>query len=358
MPQSGAGGSTPPAIPTDGGAPPPVNGPDPGLGDAGDIGDAGGPGPADAAEDAQLQMPDGGCGTDVGQSDCCPDDLAKADPGSCGCGVADTDSDDDLTADCDDDCPDDPQKTDPGICGCGRPDSEPNGVSCTALRDALVHRYRFESEGNDVLDSVGGADGVVVNAALDASGKLDLAGGTSNEYVDLPNGLLSSLTDATIEVWISWAGGSAWQRVFDFGDNNDATEGDQGTGTSYLFLTPNSSSSGLRLAFSLSGSAAETRIEASPALPSTGVHHLAAVIDDTADEMRLYVDGVEAGSIAFTAALSGVADVNNWLGRSQYISDPELGGSYHELRIYAAALSDDQVALSFTDGPDPSYLPP
>ena len=39
-------------------------------------------------------------------NDGCPNDPAKTDPGLCGCGVADTDSDDDGTADCEDPTPD------------------------------------------------------------------------------------------------------------------------------------------------------------------------------------------------------------------------------------------------------------
>ncbi len=56
-------------------------------------------------------------------SDNCPNDPAKTEPGVCGCGVADTDSDNDGTADCLDNCPDDPAKIEPGICGCGVADT-------------------------------------------------------------------------------------------------------------------------------------------------------------------------------------------------------------------------------------------
>ena len=40
--------------------------------------------------------------------DLCPGDPDKNDPGQCGCGNPDTDSDNDLTADCNDGCPNDP----------------------------------------------------------------------------------------------------------------------------------------------------------------------------------------------------------------------------------------------------------
>ncbi len=80
-------------------------------------------------EDANKQAPGAcGCGnadTDSdndGTADCidgCPTDPNKVAPGACGCGIADTDSDGDGTRDCNDGCPNDPNKTAPGTCGCG-----------------------------------------------------------------------------------------------------------------------------------------------------------------------------------------------------------------------------------------------
>ena len=65
-------------------------------------------------------------------------------PGACGCGEADTDTDEDLTPDCNDECPADPNKVLAGACGCfndGEGDEDNDGIP-----DCL-------DECNDDLDS-------------------------------------------------------------------------------------------------------------------------------------------------------------------------------------------------------------
>lgn len=330
--------------------------------DAGPVMDAGGA--HDAALDAAsthdaASMPDAACGAGDADVDCCPNDPAKTAPGQCGCDMADTDGDSDGTADCNDGCPQDGMKTAPGTCGCGRPDTDQGAVaSCTGLINALVHRYRFDGSDTTITDSIGNSDGVLQNTTLTGNGQLDLAGATSDQFVDLPNDLVSSLTDATFEVWLSWSGNASWERIFDFGDNNNATEGNQGTaGKSYLFLTPRAAASGkMRVAYSTNGSGSETQVDAASALSTSGMHQVVVVVDDTSNMLRLYLDGADAGSAALSGALSSINDINNWLGRSQYSSDAELGGSLYEFRVYNRALSAEQIALSSADGPDPAYL--
>jgi hypothetical protein len=295
--------------------------------------------------------------------DCCPDDPSKTEPGICGCGTPDSDKDSDGVADCLDECPDDPKKTEPGTCGCGTADDD---TGCIGLKNALIHRYRFEGTGTTAVDSVGDDDGTVTNTQLGDTGSLDLAGGATDQYLDLPNPLISVLTDASFEVWIVWKDSSTWERIFDFG-SSDAAEGTQGSGKTYLYLCPKdglTNSNKMRLGYSENGNGAnETALTASIALPagtSTAPTHVVAVIDDTNDKWYLYINGVAdpAGGAAFptTGHLSKISDVNNWIGRSQYIADAKLNASVYEFRIYNVALSAAQVQMSYTAGPDPSFL--
>ena len=84
----------------------------------------------------------------------------------------------------------------------------------------LVHRYSFgEAPGSTtVKDSVGTADGALVGTGdFTGDGKLNLTG--VDGYVDLPNGIISSLTNATFETWITWNSARTWERIFDLGSS-------------------------------------------------------------------------------------------------------------------------------------------
>jgi hypothetical protein len=202
---------------------------------------------------------------------------------------------------------------------------------------------------------VGAAHGTVVNAQLSGTGSLRLAG--RNEYANLPNGILSSLTDVTLETWVTWDSSSIWQRIFDFGSTLEGTEGSQGTGQTYLFLTPRAGNSpaGLRVAYSLTGMDQETVVNGSSPLELGVMTQIAVVFDHTGGTLSLYRNGVGEGSGSIAGALGSLDDINNWLGRSQFSADPEFEGSLHEFRIYRAALDPCLLGLSYRLGPDAAW---
>jgi hypothetical protein len=261
----------------------------------------------------------------------------------------------------DDCCPADPNKTEPGACGCGIPDQDTAQLaSCTSLKAGLVHRYDFEGGGKAVVDRVGNAHGTVEGQAeqstVGGKGVLALVGNAA--YVNLPNGLISSLTSVTIEAWVGWNGGKAWQRIFDFGESTAVPpENAQASGKDYLFLTPLSAYGSARFGFSLNGASNETAV-ASPNTFTATTNHVACIVDGESQKMLLYFNGKKTGEATVSAALSAVNDVNVWLGRSQYQSDPAFTGTFQDFRIYDRVLSAKELATSFVAGPDPTYLDP
>jgi hypothetical protein len=260
-----------------------------------------------------------------------------------------------------DECPKDSNKLTPGECGCGVPEApSATKADCQTLESLLVHRYDFEGSGTSVKDRVGVAHGVITGGStlskLNGKGVVQLAGGDAGSYVDLPNGILSSLKNATLEAWITWAGGNPWQRVFDFGDSTASVpEGNQAGGKTYLFLTPKSAGGVVFSAFSLAGNPQEV-VASGTAVLAQSLKQVVVVVNDDADLLQLYVDGVKVGEQAWTSQLSKINDVNVWLGHSQYVGDSELGAVYHEFRMYGAALSAAQVTAAFNAGTDPAFL--
>jgi len=234
-----------------------------------------------------------------------------------------------------------------------------NPTLCATLKMALVHRYSFNGTGTVVTDSVGSAHGSVVNAQLRGDGTLFLAGGQADQYVDLPNGIIRQLVNATFEAWVTWDGCGGWERIFDFGDSGNP-EDMRGMASTTLYLTPRSIGGRDVMfgAFKRANEVAanETRAYSNQPLSTGTMVHVALVIDDANDEMTLYRNGAFEVSVAFADSLSLLNDINNWLGRSQYIIDPSFGGTFHEFRISDAAVSAPAIQTSFLGGTDPSFL--
>jgi hypothetical protein len=247
------------------------------------------------------------------------------------------------------------------------PEMEPEPLS--PLQTMLMHRYSFDGDGTRVVDSKFQGHGEVVGTTLAGDGTLSLLGEKSMQHVDLPNHRISGLTDATFEAWLTWRGGNAWQRIFDFGNSSEG-EGAQGmAGTSYLFLTAASGndaarnlSPALRAAFSTDGVNDEDICHGSSPLPVDQPTHVALVVDHGNQRMILYRDGALESECDCASAienecdfgrpLSLIEDVNNWLGRSNYAADADFSGSFDEFRIYGAALTAQQLAASFDAGPN------
>ena len=155
----------------------------------------------------------------------------------------------------------------------------------------------------------------------------------NSEYVTLPTGIVSGLSDVTVSAWVNPAATTTWTRVFDFGT---------GTGT-YMFLTVNAGA-GPRFAITTGGAGGEQQISA-PAgqLPLNTWSHLAVTLSGNTG--TLYINGnAVASNTNMTLRPSSLGTTTqNWIGRSQY-ADPYLNATVDDFAIYDRALSGADIS--------------
>ncbi len=208
---------------------------------------------------------------------------------------------------------------------------------------ALRHRYSFTA---DATDSVGAADGTLMDNASIVGGAVALDG--AGDYVDLPGATIAinTYTDVTFEAWWTHDTLTIWQRIFDFGDDTGNAD--------YIFYSPVGSPFGVphqAVAITDAGGAEEQFIHV-PGHLAAGAHHVAITYRDVTDTMALYIDGaIVATNTGVTLQLSALSNANAYLGRSMY-PDPSLGGTIDEFRIWDTALTGLQVSASLAAGPD------
>ena len=155
----------------------------------------------------------------------------------------------------------------------------------------------------------------------------------ADEYVSLPTGIVSALSDFTVSAWVNPASDDTWSRVFDFG-----------TGTAVnMFMTVNGGGAGLRFAITNNGNGAEQTLTGGGQLPLNTWSHVAVTLSGTTG--TLYLNGTPVAiNPNMTLKPSSLGNTNqNWIGRSQY-PDPCLNGTVDDFNIYNRALSPADVA--------------
>ncbi|HYO09525.1 MAG TPA: LamG-like jellyroll fold domain-containing protein [Tepidisphaeraceae bacterium] len=190
------------------------------------------------------------------------------------------------------------------------------------------------ASGASLVDSSGsGNHGALTGAYGYVPGRAGNALGLTGGAADLPDGIVSGLTDFTISGWVYLDSNPSWARIFDFG-----------TGTSaYMFLTNNTNgTAALRYAITTSGGGGEQIITAPP-LPVGAWSHVAVTLVGSVG--TIYVNGVAAATntnMSLRPANLGTT-INNYLGKSQY-PDPAFQGKIDDFRILAAGVNAAGVA--------------
>ncbi|GGN94782.1 hypothetical protein GCM10011579_094660 [Streptomyces albiflavescens] len=155
----------------------------------------------------------------------------------------------------------------------------------------------------------------------------------SYQYVDLPADVLGGASAITLSAWVKPTHDANWGRVFDFG--NDTTR--------YLYLAARNASGVPRFAITTGGPGGEQGLDGAAALPSNVWSHLAVTI--AGGTGTLYVNGAAVArntAMPLTPAALGTLK-NNWLGRSNYATDPVFAGAFDEFNVWSRALTADEI---------------
>lgn len=201
---------------------------------------------------------------------------------------------------------------------------------------AMIARWHFETnlydETPNMMDAVhGGTPAFMVdNSTYEKYLSL-----SNNAYLQLPYNIANS-EEMTIAMWINMRSNSNWQRVFDFGyDNNH-----------YMFLTTNNGKGGMRFAIKNGGE--EQTLDANQNLSILKWKYLTVTIGK--GKTCIYIDGVEVGSSnSITIKPSDIHAVLNYVGRSQFYTDPYMPMFIRDMRIYNYAVDVEEVKSMMND---------
>ncbi|MER5215603.1 beta-L-arabinofuranosidase domain-containing protein [Streptomyces sp. NPDC002838] len=173
-------------------------------------------------------------------------------------------------------------------------------------------------------------------AVLNTAGKFGTAAENvrgSYQYVDLPDQVLGGSSAITLSAWVKPTHDANWTRIFDFGNNT----------TRYLYLTARNANGVPRFAITTSGPGGEQGLNGTAALPLNQWSHLAVTI--AGGTGTLYVNGTAVArntSMSLTPAALGTL-ANNWLGRSNFSTDPVFPGAFDEFNVWSRALTAAEI---------------
>jgi hypothetical protein len=220
----------------------------------------------------------------------------------------------------------------------------------------LTHRYSFNTD-NDASDSVGGANGALMNGAAVYGGSAyfsgSLASGPDCDYIELPAGLIDNYTSATFELWIDAGANGIWPEIYALGNQNAG-----GAGAHMVMFCPHSGSGDFRMSYAQAdpGYNDEYVVNGVGTLDNVGPTFVACVYDPPHNTLSLYTNGVLVASLSPPVSagfsLAKVRNVRSWLGRSLYNGDASYTGSLDEFRIFNTALGPLQIAVDSRAGPD------
>ena len=155
----------------------------------------------------------------------------------------------------------------------------------------------------------------------------------STSYIHLPDNITQGVEDFTMAAWINVTGTTkGWQRVFDLGN---------GTGN-YAFLGIPYATTDIRGAVKVNNGA-EQNATASGVVSKNEWMHIAFVQEGNVG--TVYINGEAKATTSLSSTLAAMGNTStNYIGRSQFSSDPYFNGYLDEVVFAKRAMSADEIA--------------
>jgi fibronectin type 3 domain-containing protein/regulation of enolase protein 1 (concanavalin A-like superfamily) len=223
-----------------------------------------------------------------------------------------------------------------------------NEVSAFVGSKLLARLKLDETTGTTATDATGnGWTGTLVNGPTWTTGTLGNAVNltkASSQYVSLPSGIASDLSDFSISTWVYQNSATTNARIFDFGSGGDFWGGISPWNTEIwrsernLYLAPQGGSGKVRFAITRSADYGEQAVEGSSALPTGQWTHV--MVTKSGPVATLYVNGQVVGQNAAMSLSPYELPPTplNYLGKSQWRGAPYFDGKIDDFRIYRGSL--------------------
>jgi hypothetical protein len=171
-----------------------------------------------------------------------------------------------------------------------------------------------------------------MGGALFAPGKNDngLKLDGVDDYARLQSTFIHQLSDFSISAWVNLEELKKWVRIFDFG-----------TGTNNYMMLTTDNGSGVTFEIKAGGTVQKVATTRRPVV-NTWNFYTVTLANNT---LSLYFNGILIGkSTTFTLRPYDLGSpANNFIGKSQYTSDPYLKGTVDDFRFFNYALSSSEI---------------
>jgi hypothetical protein len=244
----------------------------------------------------------------------------------------------------------------------------------------LIHRYSFNT---DASDSVGGANGTLMNSATVSGGQLQLnnpnfSGSTSGAtdphgYLSLPASVLPTSGSATIEDWFTFTGSGFYTEAWTFSNGTDASPPVSGQYLMQTISAPQpaaqqaANTGGNHIVESLNGYNPGPETDAYGTTPGMGAggggyldngdHCFSATVIGADGTLSYYLYDITTDTGGLQSTVSGIPlssfqFTDAYLGRSAFSGDNATSGAIDEFRIYNDAQTAPEVLADYLAGPD------